>query len=73
MKNREEYIAILEVENAEFKKKQRDLIKYLEDKIYELSKIICENELNRYSSNYEEIQKETYQDILERLKSGKYE
>ena len=67
--NREQYIAILEVENAELKKKTKNLIKYLEDKIKEPQIGGCDmSTTNRF-----ETERKVYQDILERLKSGKYE
>ena len=43
-----------------------ELEKWLESNINELSNIICEDNINRISTTYEETKKETYQKVLEK-------
>ena len=69
-----ELIYDLTLENDSLNQDKENLIKYLEDKIKELKdakeftdKVIQE------SSAYESGTIDAYQDILERVKSGKYE
>lgn len=60
---------ILEVLNF-----KENLIEYIEDKINELNNIICEDNMNRISTTYEEAKKTVYLDLLERIrKSNNYE
>lgn len=61
----------IRIEDLESEKE--NLIKYIEDKINELNNIICEDNMNRISTTYEEAKKTVYLDLLERIKSGKYE
>ena len=44
-----------------------ELEKWLESNINELSNIICEDNMNRISTTYEETKKEIYQKVLEKL------
>lgn len=57
----------------QLQQEKKDLIKYIEDEIEELSEEIREVELDGFSSEHRKIQKDIYEDILERVKSGKYE
>ncbi len=59
----QDYVELIEDENTELKQKEENFIKYLEDKI---------KEPVSYNLLYDGKQ-QAYKDILERLKSGKYE
>lgn len=50
-----------------------ELEKWLESNINELSNIICEDNMNRISTTYEETKKEIYQKVLEKLNELKGE
>lgn len=58
------------LEIQELRAKQEDFIKWLEDKVNELSDIICEDNMNRISTTYEEAKKVVYQEILEKIKGA---
>ena len=71
--NREEYISILELDIAELKKEKENLIKYLENEIKINEQLIdCVDSANRlFFAGIAAIK--ILQDILERVKSGKYD
>lgn len=58
---------VVRIKNKELQNILDELEKWLESNINELSNIICENNMNRISTTYEETKKETYQKVLEKL------
>ena len=71
--NREEYIAILETDNSELKKENKDLQHQLEEKDKVIEEI--ENALTNYKSEWaddDQVVKDidTFLEILERGKNG---
>ncbi len=59
---------------SEVEEKENNLIKYLEDKINNLSQMTAQFiQIGKEVTSIPEIKIEIYKDILERVKSGKYE
>ena len=71
----QDYVEMIEDENTKFKEKEDDLIKYLEDKISHLKQCQTMALESRYKEEARDfnLRIADFQDILERLKSGKYE
>ncbi len=58
---------VVRIKNKELQNILDELEKWLESNINELSNIICEDNINRISTIYEETKKEVYQKVLEKL------
>ena len=72
--NREQYIATLQTDNAKLEKDKRDLMKYIEDMIKERETTIENLEgTNSHRISILQVEIHNYKDILERIKSDKYE